>query len=441
MIHSRRPRITAAVAAALLITISTAEAGAWWGSRPGRVAAQTKPALSPDVRGAPPLTAVGPFELSSRDGNWSLRPGLTAQLRFTLTSVAESGAGDPLDTYVEARRIRPTLSGALINKDLRYLLHLSTAPGSVEFMDWYLDYRFGDGVRARVGQWKIPFTRYRMGSYKHLTLTDWPVAPQYFGAERQMGLCLHNGYGKPGATLGYEFGIFTGTNARAAHGVGLSRVYGEAPANPSDLLDPAPRASLHPELVAHLAYNHNGIDARRDTDFAGGDLRLSVGLSAAWDLDPVVTEDLALRLAPEVLVKYRGASLFGVFYLGFDRAGGADADVTEQQLAMLGGVVQASYFFAGQLEVSARWSMVHVDAELLAAARTRAAVTNLLSPGAVDPRAGTLQREEERGVGFNVYLIGTSLKWQTDLSWLLATGVDGDTRNRLRLRTQLHLAF
>lgn len=445
---ARAAAYAAAYAAALIVTLSATDAGAWWGSRAGRSGA-SMPAPAPS---APPLStrtarvdalprAVGPFELKSRDGNWSLRPGLAVQLRLVLTSLAEPGAGDPPDSYVEARRIRPTLGGALFNKDLSYLLHLSTAPGAVELMDWYLDYRFGDGLRAQAGQFKIPFTRYRMASYKHLTFTDWAVATKYFGAERQMGLSLHNGHGVPGVPLSYEVGVFTGTNARAAHGVGPSLVYGEAPANPSDLIDPAPRASLHPELVAHLAYNLGGIDPRQDTDFTAGDLRLSAGLSAAWDLDPVVTEDLALRLAPEVLIKYRGASLFGVFYLGFDRASGADADVLDQQLAMLGGLVQASYFFAGQLEVSARWSMVHVDAGLLAAARTRAAVTNLQRPGAVNPRAGTLQREEERGVGFNVYLIGTSLKWQTDLSWLLAGRVDGSTRHQLRLRTQLHLAF
>ncbi len=433
------------------MTLSAMDARAWWGSRPGRSGRSAASSPAPPPTASPLSTktarvvalprAVGPFELKSRDGNWSLRPGLAVQLRFTLTSLAEPGAGDPPDSYVEARRIRPTLSGALFNKDLRYKLHLSTAPGAVELMDWYLDHRFGADLRARVGQFKIPFTRYRMASYQHLTLTDWAITSKYFGAERQMGLCLHNGYGAPGAPLSYEVGVFTGTNARAAHGIGPARVYGETPANPSDLIDPAPRASLHPELVAHLAYNHEGIDPRQDTDFAGGDLRFSAGLSAAWDLDPVVTKDLALRLAPELLIKYGGASLFGVFYLGFDRASGVDADVTDQQLAMLGGLVQASYLFAGQLEVSARWSMVHVDARLLTAARTRAAVTNLQSPGAVNPRAGTLQREEERGVGFNVYLIGTSLKWQTDLTWLLAGRVDGTTRHQLRLRTQLHLAF
>ena len=40
-----------------------------------------------------------------------------------------------------------------------------------------------------------------------------------------------------------------------------------------------------------------------------------------------------------------------------------------------------------------------------------------------------------------VYLIGTSLKWQTDLTWLLAAHVDGTTRHQLRFRTQLHLTF
>ena len=387
---------------------------------------------------------IGPFSVSSEDGRWSLTPGLALQLRYQLDAREVGEEGDT-DGFVEARRVRPTLRGALLSKELGYYLHLSTAPGSIELMDAYLDYTLRPWLRARAGQWKIPFTRYRTGSFKDLTLVDWPVVTTYFGAERQMGLALHNGYEKPPAGLQYEAGVFTGVNARASHAVGLSRLFGETPASPSDLADPGPRAGVHPELVAHLAYNLAGIDPSRDTDWEGGPLRLSAGVSAAWDLDPDPQADLALRLAPEVLLKLLRLSLFGAFYVGFVRTGDG---VGDQRLGMLGGVFQTSYLFREQLELALRYAIVQNDAGLLQDARDRAralieAATDLQERSALEKRyakAGTVQREHETAIGLNVYLIGRSLKLQTDLSWL-AHDTAAVRKHDLRFRTQLQLAF
>jgi hypothetical protein len=393
-----------------------------------------------------PDKIIGPFSLSSgEDGRWSLDVGLAMQLRFTAVSQLTGEAGELLDTLVEARRIRPTLSGRLFSKDLRFFLHLSTAPGSVEFMDWYLDYRFSQGLSARVGQWKIPFTRFRTGSFKNLTFNDWPVVTTYFGAERQMGLALHNGYTSP-PRLQFEAGLFSGVNARASHAVGLARLYGDEPPNPSDLIDPAPRASLHPELVVHLAYNHGGIDSFFDSDFVGGPLRFSAGISAAWDLDPSPTEDLALRLAPEVLIKVEGLSAFGALYLGWDRAGDS---VSDQRQVMVGGVIQTSYLVTRRLEVSARYAFVHTSDELLDDARDRAERILAAAKDAAQAQqltarysgAGRIQLEQEATVGLNVYLVGRSLKWQTDLGWIARTLRDAWRRSSIRLRSQLQLAF
>jgi hypothetical protein len=333
----------------------------------------------------------------------------------------------------------------VFSKDLGYYLHLSTAPGSTELMDVYIDYTLRPSLRARAGQWKIPFTRYRTGSFKDLTLVDWPVATTYFGAERQMGLALHNGYEKTPSGLQYETGLFTGVNARASHAVGLTRLFGEKPLNPSNLADPGPRAQVHPELVAHVAYNLGGIDASTDTDWDGGPLRVSAGVSAAWDLDPDRHADLALRLAPEVLLKLLRLSVFGVFYAGFVRTGDGVAD---QRLGMLGAMFQASYLFRERLELALRYAIVQNDPDLLQDARDRAraliaAAADSASRQALEKQyagVGTIQREHETSAGLNVYLVGRSLKLQTDLSWLAHDTTGGRTHD-IRFRTQLQLAF
>ena len=74
------------------------------------------------------------------------------------------------------------------------------------------------------------------------------MVTRYFGAERQIGLVMHNGYEKHGA-FEYEVGVFTGVNARKSHATGLASIFGEELANPSDLYDPAAPADLHPEVV------------------------------------------------------------------------------------------------------------------------------------------------------------------------------------------------
>jgi hypothetical protein len=228
--------------------------------------------------------------------------------------------------------------------------------------------------------------------------------------------------------------------------VGLAQIYGDKPPNPSDLLDPAPRASFHPELVVHLAYNHGGIDTFFDTDFVGGPLRFSAGISAAWDLDPSPTEDLALRLAPEVLIKVEGLSAFAALYLGWDRAG---ESVSDQRQVMVGGVIQTSYLVTRRLEFSARYAIVHTSDELLDDARDRAeriiaAAKDAGSAQQLTARyagAGRRQLEQEATMGLNVYLIGRSLKWQTDLGWISRTQRDAGRRSSIQLRSQLHMAF
>lgn len=78
-------------------------------------------------------------------------------------------------------------------------------------LDFYFNYKLRGPHQARLGQVKVPFTRYRIQSFQQLTFVDWAIVSKAFGAERQMGFALHNGYEKP-SRYGYVIGIFSGQN-------------------------------------------------------------------------------------------------------------------------------------------------------------------------------------------------------------------------------------
>ena len=336
---------------------------------------------------------------------------------------------------------------------LAFKLHLSLAPGSLELMDMQFDYRWYGGNHMRIGQYKVPFTRYRIQSFQRLTFADWAIVTRFFGAERQMGLSLHNGYEKP-PTWAYEIGIFSGQNARASHAVGLAGIYGEPVSNPSDLAEPGPKEDFHPAVFVHLSCNPDGITVQSDSDDEGGGLRGSAGISAGWNFDPNPHYNLTGRLAPEVLLKYHGGSFSGIGYIAWVDVGCRRITRT----GLTGALVQGAYRFHGRYEVAARYAVVDIADELRSAAYDRAQyliteaqqeADSTGSPSAQEridavkaqyKNAGRVTREEEITVGFNVYIEGHSLKWQNDGSRLIHRRIDGDRVDYV-VRSQLQLAF
>ncbi|MBI5491169.1 MAG: hypothetical protein HY905_27805 [Deltaproteobacteria bacterium] len=385
------------------------------------------------------------LQVATEDGQSSFRLRLAAQFRWDGTSVDKGDEADrDWQDKIYFRRLRLVFEGSAITEDLTYRLHLNLVPGLLELDDMWINYKFHDQARLLFGQNKIPFTRYRIDSFLDLPLTEWGYETPYFGAERQIGLTLHNGMDRP-PEFEYEFGIYTGVNARASNGIGMSKVFAETPPNPSLLTNPAPPSSFHPELVAHLAYNYGGIDVRKPSDLEGGPFRFSVGVSAAWDAQPDPRLDFAMRLAPEVLIKVGGFHALGVFYLGFwEQSTGDEA----MALGMFGGVAQMSYVFLDMYEVSLRYSTVSILDDLRSDARAWAdqriaAETDPDEQAALVKQykdTGLLMAEHEILVGFNVYLLGTTLKLQIDGGVRIHERTDEDRQDGL-VRTQIQLAF
>ncbi|MEZ5357737.1 MAG: porin [Candidatus Zixiibacteriota bacterium] len=383
---------------------------------------------------------VGPFEISNADSSTTARLQCVGQFQ-TVYESKDLGPGKESDEsiYMKVRRIRPTIVVSVPEYRTKFKLHLSAAPGAIELMDCYFDVAIRPQFQVRIGQYKIPFTRYRIQSFQRLTFVDWSLVTKYFGAERQMGLTIHNGYEKP-SMYGYEFGIFNGVNARGSHAIGLSAVYGEEIINRSDLSESAPKAEFHPELVAHLSYNEEEIDVRSDSDEKRGPLGISVGISAAWDLDPVQYEDLAVRLSEEILFKVNGASCMAAHYLGFVRMG----DSHRTQLAFTGILIQCAYRVNSRVEFSLRFTEVDTEKDIRHAAYSRGqAIVNATMDSDIISQyknAGMILWEKEGTVGFNVYLDGHGLKLQNDFGFTTHDRMDGDRTDYL-VRSQLQIAF
>ncbi|MBI5527886.1 MAG: hypothetical protein HY897_16270 [Deltaproteobacteria bacterium] len=403
--------------------------------------AEEPAATCPDLPGR-----LGPFELTSADGKSSIELGIAAQLLLKFESKDSGPGNDRQNTGgLEIRRLRETLSGTFLDRNLSYYMHLSTAPGSLEMMDVYLNYAASPDIQIRAGQLKIPFTRYRIGSYKNLTFADWAIVTKYFGAERQRGFAIHNGFERP-PKVEYELGLMMGQNVRASHGIGIATIFGETPPNPSDLVDPAPAELPHLEPVLHIAYNHGGIDTSTDTDWEGGPIRFSAGLGLAWDTRPTDYLDQYVRLAPEFLLKVRGFSLFGIYYLSTREK---NQSMVDTSIAMVGGLVQASYLLHRRVEISGRYAFVSIDDETANDARDRAGFIILQESdeekkAALEKQhknAGAFEREQELTFGVNVYITGRSLKWQNDVSLLMHDTTNDERLGDWRFRSQIGLAF
>jgi len=306
---------------------------------------------------------------------------------------------------VQVRRVRPTVSGTAFTTSFHYMVHVSVTPNAFEFMDLVADYAFVPGFHVRIGQWKIPFTRYRIRSYKNRQVVDWAIPAQYFGAERQIGLLLHDGYddGTP-PRFEWAVGVFNGINSRAAHAIGPSKIYDPQPGQEDG-------RGIHPEVVLRLGYNHGGIDTTGEGDLEGGPFRFAVSLSGAWDFAPVFAQDWAIRGAADALMKVRGFSLSGTFYVATVQDG---PTLGEQRFGALGVWAATGYVIRQRAEIAGQYAAV-------------------LPMGEGEPL------HEVRG-GINVFILGRRVQWRTDGGVIVGRDAGGpDTEVQVRTILQMTL--
>ncbi|HJL19742.1 MAG TPA: hypothetical protein RMH99_29030 [Sandaracinaceae bacterium LLY-WYZ-13_1] len=387
---------------------------------------------------APWPDRIGPFQIG--DDIARLRVSLFAQLQLRIDDREQAAGERTTDARVLVRRIRPILRGAFLDGRIQSTLHLEVAPGSMELIDLYVDGTILPELHLRAGQFKVPFTQYWQQSLVNLSTVDWPLTSRWFGGERQFGLMAHNQHRNPSGVQ-YALGLFAGENRRGAYARELPRLYGESHGNPSSLTDPRAPGDFHAEIIGRIG--HFAADVHPETlyDVSGGGFRHGVALSAAWDSGPEHRRDWALRVAPEVLLKWEGLSFTAVGYLGL-------VETMDRSMAPggIGFITELGWQVHRHVQIGVRYARVSLFDDLVDDA---AAYAGSLEP--TDPElhedwasqygdVGHLRARHELSLAVHVPIIGRSLSLASDVSWMRSERDDGD-RDDVRVRVQLQLAF
>ena len=387
---------------------------------------------------------LGPVRIKiGKTDDW-IGVGFATQLEFEYDQQFAT-AGFPKDSSetLEFRRIRTTLSSSFIDGRIRSRFQINMTPSAFELIDmWFAFTRFKFAT-FRVGQFKIPYDRYRAQSFAALSLVDWAPTTTMFGSERQVGAEMLGIGGFLKAE--YAIGIFSGTNARAAHGVGITYVYGEVPRSASDFGFGEVVSEFHPELAARAAKNFGTINTDTNSDVTGSkELRHSLGLGIAWDARPKATQDLGLRLSVEWLGKIRHIHMNVVSYLAWYEPweGG------KIRYGPMGFMAETGYRFSLMWELALRYSMTYLTPWLRSDARSYgvaqiAAATDPADMAAAQEQYGQNGEQStnnELALAGTSHIIGNSLKVVAEAAWQ-AQRWEAGRRNAFRLNVQFQFLF
>jgi len=399
---------------------------------------QLDEAAVPEDRKLP--TRLGPVRIRvGKTDDW-IGIGFAAQLEFEYDQQLESaGFTRESKEFLEFRRIRLTISSSFVEGRIRSRFQINLTPSAFDLIDmWFAFTRFKFAA-FRVGQFKIPFDRYRATSYAALSFVDWPPTTRMFGAERQIGAEM---FARSFRDLEYAFGVFNGTNVRAAHGVGITEVYGERPRNRSEIGFGERVSEFHPELTGRFAKNFGNINTDYNSDLLGTkELRQSLGAGFSWDVRPNATEDLALRFSLEWLAKISSVDINVVSYIAWYEPweGG------KILFGPIGFMGEVGYRFSLMWELAVRYSITYITPSLRSDSRSYGdeQIMNAMDQAAAMiqyERNGDRSTDAELVLASTAHIIGNSLRVVAQTAWrsqLWNTGV----RHVVRLNVQLQLVF
>ena len=362
------------------------------------------------------------FFLKSADGDFKLKIGARVQTRYQYDAIdgigdtADDGSGADDKQSFSIPRARLTLKGNAYGKDLTYKFQTDFGKGLVNLKDFFANYKFSESVHIRIGQWKRPFSRQQINSSSKLSLVDRAITDKLYGAGRDIGIALHNNYEKS-PEFEWAFGVFNGTSVKPAIKTTVSIDPADTSASAASSKMTNTISRLQPAFVGRVGYNMGGIKGYSEGDHEHGDFRLAVGLGGMW-LHSYDDEASALRANLDFIMKVSGFSLSGAAYVAMDETTDAAGD-TSLGMTSLGLHAQASYLLSDGYQPVLRfeWKMPEET-----------------SAANEDQKVATL--------GFNWFINGHKVKWQTDVSMIFSTdGTTDGEETDMRLRSQLQFAF
>jgi len=140
----------------------------------------------------------GGFFIQSTDGKYKLRLNGHLQVRFIWNNREESAGGAiDEDTYgFQIRRSKLKGKGHIGDPKIGYAFSLAGARSddNAFFEDYYLNYRFDNGLLVQAGRWKQPFARENIISSARQMAVERSLVLETFNVDRSEGIMLeYNG--------------------------------------------------------------------------------------------------------------------------------------------------------------------------------------------------------------------------------------------------------
>ncbi len=335
------------------------------------------------------------------DDNFKLKIVGRVQPRYVFES---DGDFEDVGSHFELSRARLKLSGHAHDPKLRYTLQVDMGKGAVTLKDYYVDYFVSDSVYFRAGQFKRQASRQQLTSTSSIHLIERSITDKAFGFGRDTGVMVGRKLGPDGG-LEWALGLYNGSGdtGRFSGDVVVDTTTGEGEVS-SGTFSNVPDM-FGPQFVARIGFA-NSDDVYKENDLKGEALRWGVGAGTMMLFDADGSNDGSLVGNVDYIVKAKGFSHTGAFYLGMQQDG---EGWSEQAYSMMGFHAQLGYVIGGKIEPAARYAMVIPDAG---------------------------DATSEIGAGVNVYWQGHRWKWQTDAN-MQSTG----NADALLVRSQVQLVF
>lgn len=360
-----------------------------------------------------PKFGKGLFNLVGQDSSWTMKVG--ARFQFLATALMQDGES-PQSSFL-IRRSRLKFDGYAVSPKLKYKIELGLSnrdmSGVSQFtgntpryvMDAVVKYNFYQNFVLWVGQTKLPGNRERVISSANMQQVDRSILNSRFNIDRDIGFQLRHHFKISKNFVVKEiFALSQGEGRNVTTGnlgghqytgrielLPMGNFTGKGDYSGSDL-----KREETPKLAIGITYDHNN-NAVRNRSNQGS----YMFIDGTDDDGPKgrFHETNINTLFIDAMFKYKGFSLMAEYA---DRDAkdpivkNSDGTETGESVQVGKGLnIQSGYLFKNNWEVSGRYSTVELDKNITGAAL-----------------------ENQYTLGLSKFIVGHSLKVQTDVSFI-----------------------
>ncbi len=366
-----------------------------------------------------PKFGKGLFNLVGQDSSWTMKIGL----RFQFNATALMQDGESPETSFLIRRSRLKFDGFAVTPKLKYKVELGLSnrdmSGASIFtgntpryvMDAVLKYNFYENFVLWVGQTKLPGNRERVISSANMQQVDRSILNARFNIDRDIGFQLRHHFTiSKNFVIKEIFAMSQGEGRNVVTGnlgghqytgrielLPMGNFTGKGDYSGSDL-----KREQTPKLAIGVSYDHNNNAVRT---------RSNQGAYMVTDTGFYETNINTLFI--DAMFKYKGFSLMAEYA---DRdakdpiAKNSDGTETGRVVQIGTGLnIQSGYLFKNNWELSGRYSTVELDQNI----------------------TGTMP-ENQYTLGLSKFIVGHSLKVQTDVSLIDVANLGDQVLYRLQ---------